>query len=76
MKVSTAFADDIISGWSYSQAQAVYLTLLYKKTQKEIAVQLNKTAQNISKLLGVAKEELICNYLDRYYLLITEKIHK
>ena len=76
LKVSTAFADDIISGWSYSQAQAVYLTLLYKKTRKEIAVQLNKTAQNISKLLGVAKEELICNYLERYHSLIIEQIHK
>ena len=76
LKVSTAFADDIISGWSFSQAQAIYLTLLYQKTRKEIAVQLNKTAQNISKLLGVAKEELICNYLERYHSLIIEQIHK
>ena len=30
----------------------------------------------ISKLLGVAKEELICNYLERYHSLIIEQIHK
>ncbi len=76
LKISTAFADDIISGWSHAQAQAVYLTLLYKNTQKDIAAQLDKTAQNISKLLGAAKENLIRNYLDRYYVLITEKLHQ
>ena len=76
LKISTAFADDIISGWSYAQAQAVYLTLLHQNTQKDVAARLNKTAQNISKLLGAAKENLIRNYLDRYYILITEKLHR
>ena len=76
LKISTAFADDIISGWSYAQAQAVYLTLLHQNTQKDVAARLDKTAQNISKLLGAAKENLIRNYLDRYYILITEKLHR
>ena len=76
LKISTAFADDIISGWSHAQAQAVYLTLLYRYTQKDVAARLDKTAQNISKLLGAAKENLIRNYLDRYYILITEKMHR
>lgn len=76
LKVSTAFADDIISGWSFAQAQVVYLTLLYQYAQKDIAAQLDKSSQNISKLLGAAKEHLIRNYLERYSVLITEKLHQ
>lgn len=76
LKISTAFADDIISGWTFAQAQVVYLTLLYQYTQKDIAAQLDKTAQNISKLLGAAKEHLIRNYLERYSVLITEKLYQ
>lgn len=76
LKISTAFADDIISDWSISQAQVVYLTLLYQTSQKEIALKINKTAQNISKLLGAAKENLIRAYLDRYSILITKNMTK
>lgn len=74
LKVSTAFADDIISGWTCSQAQVVYPTLLYQTPQKDIAKKYNKTAQNISKLLGAAKENLIRIYLERYSVLITNKL--
>lgn len=74
LKVSTAFADDIISGWTCSQAQVIYQTLLYQTPQKEIAIKYNKTAQNISKLLGAAKENLICIYLERYSALITKNL--
>lgn len=72
LKISTAFADDIISDWSYSQAQVVYMTLLHQMQQKEIALKINKTAQNISKLLGAAKENLIRLYLERYSILINK----
>lgn len=73
LNVSTAFADDIISGWSSPQAQAIYISLLYRKSQKEIAAQVHKTAQNVSKLLAAAKETLIQDYVNRYHDLITAK---
>ncbi|WP_102408613.1 hypothetical protein [Parabacteroides bouchesdurhonensis] len=74
LKVSTAFADDIISDWTNSQAQVIYPTLLYQTSQKDIAIEYNKTAQNISKLLGTAKENLIRMYLERYSTLITRNL--
>lgn len=75
LNVSTAFADDIISGWSITQAQAIYHTLLYQTSQKETASHLHKTAQAISKLLNTAKEPLIRTYMERYEQLIKTNIH-
>lgn len=72
LKVSTAFADDIISGWSFSQAFVIYSALLYQIPQREIAHKINKSAQNVSKLLGAAKENLIRMYLERYAVLINK----
>ncbi|MEG2820263.1 MAG: hypothetical protein RR868_05880 [Muribaculaceae bacterium] len=72
LKVSTAFADDIISRWSKSQAQVIYVSLLSKMTQKDIDIKLNKTTQNISKLLSAGKESLICLYLERYKQIISK----
>lgn len=74
LKVSTSFADDIICGWTIAQAQVVYAALLDQIPQKEIAAKYNKTAQNVSKLLGAAKESLIRLYLERYFTLITKKL--
>lgn len=72
LEVSTAFADDILTGWSRPQARAVYLSLLYGLSQKEIAARLEKTSQSVSKLLAAARENLIKAYLDRYQQLIAE----
>lgn len=66
LKVSTAFADDIISHWSVTQAEVVYLALLLQKPQKDIALKTNKTTQSISKLVSAGKENLIRIYLERY----------
>ncbi len=76
LRVSTAFADDVITGWSVTQAQVIYQTLLYQTSQKDIALKLNKTAQNISKLLNAAKGGLILTYLERYSVLIANKLTK
>ncbi len=76
LKVSTAFADDIISNWTPTQAGIVYPALLYQISQKNIAARYNKTAQNISKLLATAKEELIRIYLERYSNLIINHLTK
>ena len=64
LQVSTAFADDVISSWSVSQS-------LYNTAQKEIASKLQKSAQNISKLLIAAKVNLVQMYIDRYHKLIS-----
>jgi hypothetical protein len=74
LNISTAFADDIVSGWSISQAQVAYLSLLQRVSQKEIATNLNKSVQSISKLLSAAKENLIRMYLERYTRLITKYV--
>ncbi len=75
LQVSTAFADDVISSWSASQSQAAYQVLLYNTAQKEIANKLQKSAQNISKLLGAAKVNLVQMFLDRYYNLISNLLN-
>lgn len=74
LKVSTAFADDIISEWSIAQAQAIYASLISSKTQKEIAADLSTSPQNISKRIIAGKEYLIKPYLDRCKQIITTKI--
>ena len=74
LKVSTAFADEIITAWTVPQARIVYPALLYRESQKHIAAQYNKTAQNISKLLATAKENLVYIYLERYSVLISNNL--
>lgn len=73
-KVSTAFADDIISKWTQAQAEVIYLSWLYNSTQKEIASRIGKSPQTISKLLGSAKESLIRDYVERCQKLILKEM--
>lgn len=35
LKVSTAFADDIVSEWSVAQAQAIYASLIHSKRKRD-----------------------------------------
>ena len=74
LRVSTAFADEIISSWTVSQAQVSYQALLYNTSQKDIAHKFQKSAQNISKLLRAAKTSLVQMYIDRYNHLISNRI--
>lgn len=76
LAVSTAFADNVVSGWSPSQAQIIYYTLLTEKKQKEVATDLNKSPQAVSKSLMGGKFRLIELYLNRYRDLIRSKIEK
>ena len=66
LKVSTAFADDIISGWSVTQAQVIYLTFLHQLPQRQVAACSNRSIQAVSKLLLIGREALIRMYLERY----------
>ena len=72
--VSTAFADDIISGWSITQAQTIYQSLFYDITQRDMAEKLGRTSQNISKLLVAAKESLLKLYLKRFETVIKSRL--
>ena len=74
LQVSGAFADEVVSSWSVPQSQAAYQALLYNISQKEIANKFQKSAQNISKLLGAAKVNLVQMYIDRYHKLISNLI--
>lgn len=76
LKVSTAFADEIISGWTITQAEVMYLSILTGKTQKELALELNKSPQTFSKLMINAKAGLIESYLNRYEQSVTNKLKK
>ncbi len=71
LKVSTMFADDIISNWTPTQSFVIYQSLAFQKNQKEIAKLQKKSSQNISKISLLAKEKLIRLYINRYYDLIT-----
>lgn len=74
LSVGTAFADDIISGWTQAQAEVIYLVLLHEITQKEVSERIGKSPQTVSRLLSYAKENLIRKYLDRYQDLILREI--
>lgn len=74
LEVSTAFADDIISRWTISQAKALYASLLYGLTQKEMAMSMGMSSQNVGKLLRAGKENLMALYINRSKKIIKEKM--
>lgn len=74
LSVSTSFADEIITSWSRAQAKISFISLISSETQKEIAIQIGKTPQNVNKTLIAAKENLISGYLRRCEELLENKI--
>ena len=71
LKLSTAFADDIISGWTQSQSRVVMLSLLGgAQPHYKIASELGVSRQTVDKSLRLSKEELINAYLTRFEELI------
>lgn len=73
-KVSTVFADEIISAWTIPQAKVIYLAILSGKNQKELAQDLDKTPQAISKLMKGGRARAIELYLERFTQQIATKI--
>lgn len=73
LKVSTKFADILISNWSYSQAEVVYYYLLERITQKELAKKLGLSPQALNKRLVGAKVDAIELYLTRFEQIIKER---
>lgn len=74
LKVSTAFADDIISSWTESQSNVILRSLLTDGSHLEVAKLLGVTRQMVTKSLKISKEELIRNYIVRFEKLITDHL--
>ncbi|MDO4789411.1 MAG: SatD family protein [Porphyromonas sp.] len=74
LEVSTAFADDIISRWTVSQAKVLYEALLHGTTQKEMGLNMGMSSQNVGKLLRAGKENLIALYLNRTRKIIKNRL--
>ena len=66
LAVSTAFADDIITNWTETQAAVIYPSMLKSSTQKDLAEIIGKSPQAISKLLSTSRLSLISNYEKRF----------
>lgn len=76
LKLSTSFADDIISKWTVKQAEVIYARIFTNATQKELAEKLNMSIQNVSKHLNLAKGNLINSYIERFKELMNKKQFK
>ncbi len=74
LAISTAFADEIISKWTKEQSEIIFISLVTNTTQKNISTTIDKTIQNVSKILNTAKEQLIRSYINRFVELIKTHI--
>jgi hypothetical protein len=66
-------ADHIISRWTTSQAEAIYLYLLKNITQTEIGKALQQTQRVISKRLESSNLESMTNFFNRFKEIIEWK---
>lgn len=74
LRVSTAFADDIISGWTQSQSRVMFQSLTTSLTHAEIGSILGITRQMVDKALRAGKEDLMTLYINRFEELIKERL--
>ena len=65
-----AFADDLITGWSVNQAKVIYLSVAQELSQAVIANSIEKSQQNVSKMLTSAKESLLVRFLNRFETIV------
>jgi len=75
LKLSTAFADDIVSSWSQNQSKIILQRLVTLKNHVELSQELGISRQMVDKSLKASNEELIEAYIKRYEYLITKHIH-
>lgn len=66
MELNTRFADEFVSSWTARQARVVYHSILFLKTQKEMAVDLYMTRQNLNYHWGTSKAQLILDYIEYF----------
>ncbi len=74
LRVSTAFADDIVSGWTQSQSRVMFQSLITDISHAEIGCLLGITRQMVDKALRAGKEELMTLYINRYEELIKNRL--
>lgn len=72
MELNTRFADEFISSWTARQARVVYYSILFRKTQKEMAEDLGMTRQNFNYHWGTSKAQLILDYIEYFKTLIAK----
>ena len=70
LKVSTAFADSLISSWTRSQSRIMFQYLISNMTTGEIGLAIGVSQQMASKGLKTAEKHLIDLYVDRFVQLI------
>ena len=71
LKLTTAFADEIITKWTPKQAEVIYAGLVDDASQKELAESLGMKHSNFNKHWNLAHGGLILSYIDRFENLIT-----
>lgn len=74
LKITTAFADEIVSSWTISQSKIALMSLSTDLTHSEIAQKLGVSRQMVDKSLRASREELIATYNKRFETLIAAKI--
>lgn len=74
LRVSTAFADDIITGWTQSQSRVMFQSLTTDLSHAEIGDILGISRQMVDKALRAGKEDLMNLYLNRFAELIKEHL--
>lgn len=74
LRVSTAFADDIVSGWTQSQSRVMFQSLTTSLTHAEIGSILGITRQMVDKALRAGKEDLMNLYINRFEELIKKRL--
>lgn len=74
LRVSTAFADDIITGCTQSQSRVIFQSLIADRSHAEIGDILGISRQMVDKALRAGKEDLMHLYLNRFAELIKERL--
>ena len=74
MELVTRFADDVVSSWTVKQSKVAYHSLLYPKTQKDMAADLGLTKQNFNSHWTSARIQLIQDYIEYNKLHISQFI--
>ncbi len=74
LKLSTAFADDIVNSWSQNQSKIILQRLITMKNHVELSLEIGISRQMVDKSLKAAKEDLIEAYIRRYEVLINKHI--
>lgn len=73
--MSTAFVDDIITGWSRTQAGMIYMSLRQNVSKKDVAEMTGTSVQNVRNVLSNAKESLVIKYIERNTDLFHSKVN-